>query len=201
MTVASAKRAAMLKLIEERHAHQTRNGRAKTPYAEHCVGAAKVLEEALAMEHGKDAIIVEQLLLATLGHDLYEDGKPTVSRDSIAADYGEEVAALIEEVTNRKDDLDREDYLAHLRTAPEKAMLIKYADQIDNVESVAAHFDHFEPVEVALIIRMLTENFAVLNAYKFGNEWALAANSLRDRLDLAMRKLPQASQEGIRHRR
>lgn len=183
----------MLKLVEERHAHQRRNGRARTPYAEHCKGAAQILEEAIAKECVADPTIVENMYLATLGHDLYEDGKPKVTPDYIVKNYGAAVDALIEKVTNRKSDQDRVEYLEKLRDADDEPMLIKYADQIDNVESVIAHLDDFEPDELGPIIKMLDDNFAVMKDHEFSTGWTVAGSSLKARLTRAMKQLSQSS--------
>lgn len=181
--VTTTNRADMLKLVKERHAHQIRNGKAKTPYWEHCKGAADILEEAIA-EHRDitDSTVVENMYLAALGHDLYEDGKPEVKPEDIAPGYGKAVADLIAEVTNRKDDTDRNEYLEQLRTASDEAILIKYADQIDNAESIYAHLNDFEPGESIRYVRMLEKNFAVLDAYQFDYQWSAIGQVLRDRL-------------------
>lgn len=178
----TTKRADMLELVQERHSHQIRNGTAATPYWKHCKSAADILEEAIC-QGVEDATVVENLYLAAMGHDLYEDGKPKVTADDIAAHYGHEVAALIAEVTNWKDDHDRDAYLNQLSHASDKAMLIKYADQIDNVESVAAHLDDLGPAEVRRLVRLFDENVVVLNSHEFQEEWIWAGNILRNRLD------------------
>ena len=181
--VTTAKRTAMLELVKERHAHQTRNGKAETEYWKHCKGAADILEEAITEQSDMtESPVVENVYLAALGHDLYEDGKPEVKPEDIAVDYGQEVADLIAEVTNRKDDEHRDDYLEQLRTASDEAILIKYADQIDNAESIDAHLNDFEPGEASRYVRMLKENFDVLDEYQFKDQWRAIGQALRNRL-------------------
>lgn len=173
----------MLELVKERHSHQTRNGKAKTEYWKHCQSAADILEEAIARKQDfTDSTVAEDLYLAALGHDLYEDGKPEVKPEDIAAEYGQRVADLIAAVTNWKDDEHRDDYLEQLRHASSEALLIKYADQIDNVESVAAHRGDIEDDDASKYVRMFEENFAVLDAYQFENNWKVVAEDLRNRL-------------------
>jgi (p)ppGpp synthase/HD superfamily hydrolase len=178
----------MLELVKDKHSRQTRNGRLKTPYWHHCENAARIIAEAVAAQGEiDDPLAAENLYLAALGHDLYED--TDVVRADIAALYGPAVHRLISAMTNDGSDQDRAGYLEKLRNASDEVLLIKYADLIDNVESVVANRDQFEPGDVASIMDIFTDIHPVLAAHRFGPEWAVAAATLRDRLAPAWTEL------------
>lgn len=183
----------MLELVKEKHAHQTRNGSRKTPYWCHCLGAAEILEEALdAQGDIEDPTAVEILYLAALGHDLYEDTDVKHRQSDIIEVYGPEVHALIEAMTNEKSDQDRADYEDKLRNASDQVLLIKYADLIDNTESIVANREYFESGWVEDFFAPICEaTYALLADHRFGAELAGAAAQLQERLDRARAQLLQ----------
>ncbi len=71
------------------HVHQRRKGAAQEPYINHLLAVASLVSEAT---HGRDP----NLVIATLLHDAIEDQE--VPRWIIAETFGEDVAALFEEV-------------------------------------------------------------------------------------------------------
>ena len=75
------------------HAHQRRKGAAEEPYINHLLEVASLVADAT---QGKDARVV----IAALLHDAIEDQE--VPRDIIANEFGEEVAAVVEELTDDK---------------------------------------------------------------------------------------------------
>jgi (p)ppGpp synthase/HD superfamily hydrolase len=75
------------------HVHQRRKGAAEEPYINHLLEVASLAAEAT---QGKNP----EVIIAALLHDAIEDQE--VPRDLIAQEFGETVAALIEEVTDDK---------------------------------------------------------------------------------------------------
>ena len=114
------------------HVHQRRKGLAGEPYINHLVEVAKLVADAT---DGEDP----NLVIAALLHDAIEDCE--VPRELIAETFGEDVASLVEEVTDdkslpkavRKDE--------QVKTAPTKsprAKILKLADKISNLRAIAA---------------------------------------------------------------
>src|ERR1700756_2443695 len=75
------------------HVHQRRKGPPKEPYINHLLEVAMLVAEATG---GSDA----NLVIAALLHDAIEDCE--VPREMIAAAFGDEVAAIVAEVTDDK---------------------------------------------------------------------------------------------------
>ena len=111
------------------HAAQRRKGAAQEPYINHLLEVA-----ALVAAAGGD----QQAIIAALLHDAIEDQK--ISAETIAEQFSEHVARMVLEVTDDKS-LSRETRkAAQIATAGHKshsAKLIKLADKISNVRSVA----------------------------------------------------------------
>src|SRR5215212_8880133 len=75
------------------HVHDRRKGAAEEPYINHLLEVASLVAEAT---DGKDP----DLVIAALLHDAIEDQE--VPRSLIADNWGEEVAKIVEEVTDDK---------------------------------------------------------------------------------------------------
>jgi guanosine-3',5'-bis(diphosphate) 3'-pyrophosphohydrolase len=75
------------------HSHQRRKGAAREPYVNHLLEVASLVAETT---HGRDP----NLIIAALLHDAMEDQE--VPRELIADSWGEAVARLVEEVTERQ---------------------------------------------------------------------------------------------------
>lgn len=75
------------------HVHQRRKGPAEEPYINHLVEVALLVADATG---GKDT----NLVIAALLHDAIEDCE--VPRALIAETFGQDVASLVEEVTDDK---------------------------------------------------------------------------------------------------
>jgi GTP diphosphokinase / guanosine-3',5'-bis(diphosphate) 3'-diphosphatase len=114
------------------HVNQRRKGPAEEPYINHLVEVALLVADATG---GKDT----NLVIAALLHDAIEDCE--VPRELITENFGDDVASLVEEVTDdkslpkavRKDE--------QVKTAPTKssrAKLLKLADKISNLRAIAA---------------------------------------------------------------
>ena len=114
------------------HVHQRRKGAAEEPYVNHVLEVAALVAEATG---GKDP----NLVIAALLHDAIEDQE--VPREMIAETFGEDVAGLVEEVTDDKS-LDQETRKrAQVEHAPHKsqrAKVIKLADKPSNVRGITA---------------------------------------------------------------
>lgn len=187
--MSTALRESMLDLIKVKHAHQTRNGDLHTPYWWHCLSATDILQSAIDSHAATtDFATRENLYLATLGHDLYED--TDVDPIQIAAVYGTEVDRLIRAMTNEVSDEDRASYLEKLTNAADDVLLIKFADLIDNTECVATNRAHFAASWLSeFYIPVATETAAILRSHTFGPAWAPVAGALLGRLNLAMADL------------
>ena len=114
------------------HVNQRRKGATQEPYVTHLLEVAMLVAEAT---DGKDC----PLVVAALLHDAIEDQK--ISRDEIADKFGEDVADLVVEVTDDKNlpKLKRKRLnIVHAPNLTPRAKILKLADKISNVRSVAA---------------------------------------------------------------
>jgi (p)ppGpp synthase/HD superfamily hydrolase len=112
------------------HHGQMRKGGAYIPYVDHVLDVAG----RLAAVHPDD----EVLILAGLLHDTVEDCD--VTRDDVAGAFGEEVAALVMEVTDDKSLPKAERKRAqedHVRHASDRAKRLKMADKAANLTAIA----------------------------------------------------------------
>lgn len=99
----------------------------KEPYWVHPEGVAKIV-----MEHGGSDIEIK----AAMAHDTMEDAG--VSYDDMVEKFGEEVASIVKEVTNNKDEIakiGKERYISEelCRLSPE-ALTVKLADMLYNMK-------------------------------------------------------------------
>jgi (p)ppGpp synthase/HD superfamily hydrolase len=120
-----------LDFAARKHAAQRRKGILAEPYVNHLAEVALLLAE--ATDGGDPGLVAAGLL-----HDTLED--TMTSRGELAAEFGEDVALLVEEVTDDRT-LDREQRkLQQIVGAPGKtlrARMIKIADKIANLRSIA----------------------------------------------------------------
>jgi guanosine-3',5'-bis(diphosphate) 3'-pyrophosphohydrolase len=128
-----------LSFAAERHRGQRRKDMAATPYINHPIALMRVL----TLEGGVEDPVV---LCAALLHDTIED---TGTRpEEIAARFGQEIAAVVLEVTDDKrlPKAERKRLqVEHAGQASAPARLVKLADKICNLRDVAenppAHWD------------------------------------------------------------
>ncbi|HUE02955.1 MAG TPA: HD domain-containing protein [Bryobacteraceae bacterium] len=116
----------------ERHANQRRKGRTAEPYVNHLVEVAELL--ARTVVH-----LDTNLIVAALLHDAIED--VGVTREEIAARFGEDVAALVAEVTDDKSlpkEVRKARQVAHAHEKSARAQALGAADKISNVRSIVA---------------------------------------------------------------
>jgi guanosine-3',5'-bis(diphosphate) 3'-pyrophosphohydrolase len=112
------------------HVHQRRKGAAEEPYINHLLEVASLVAEATQGKNPK-------VIIAALLHDAIEDQE--VPRDIIAQEFGEEVAALVEEVTDDKSLEKHQRKRKQVETAHKKsddAKRIKLADKTSNLRAI-----------------------------------------------------------------
>lgn len=114
------------------HVHQRRKGAAKEPYINHLLEVATLVAEAT----GRDD---PELVVAALLHDAIEDQE--VPRSVIAGAFGEDVAKLVEEVTDDKT-LEKEERkkrrVEGVHKKSQRAKILKLADATSNLRSLSA---------------------------------------------------------------
>jgi (p)ppGpp synthase/HD superfamily hydrolase len=113
------------------HVHQRRKGGAQEPYINHLLEVASLITEATG---GTDP----NLVIAALLHDAVED--QGVSFETIAREYGKQVADIVMEVTDDKTLPKGERKRRQIEAAPKKssgAKLVKLADKTSNLRTIA----------------------------------------------------------------
>ena len=113
------------------HVHQRRKGAGQEPYINHLLEVASLVAEATEGQNAKAVI-------AALLHDAIEDQE--VPRELIAREFGEEVAVLVEEVSDDKALEKQERKRLQFETAHQKsddAKRIKLADKTSNLRAIA----------------------------------------------------------------
>src|SRR5215472_19104185 len=113
------------------HVNQRRKGAAQEPYVTHLLEVAALVAEATA---GTDP----NLIVAALLHDTIED--QGVTREEIAAQFNDDVANLVLEVTDNKKLPKAERKQLQIKNAPKltpRAKILKLADKISNLRSLA----------------------------------------------------------------
>jgi (p)ppGpp synthase/HD superfamily hydrolase len=113
------------------HVNQRRKGAAQEPYITHLIEVAMLVAEATA---GAD----HNLIVAALLHDTIED--QGVTREEIAAQFNDDVASLVVEVTDDKKLPKAERKRLQIEHAPDltpRAKTLKLADKISNLRSLA----------------------------------------------------------------
>ena len=112
------------------HVNQRRKGAAQEPYVTHLLEVAMLVAEATA---GADP----NLIVAALLHDTIED--QGVTREEIAAQFSDDVADLVVEVTDDK--LPKAErkrlQIKHAPKLTPRAKILKLADKISNLRSLA----------------------------------------------------------------
>jgi GTP diphosphokinase / guanosine-3',5'-bis(diphosphate) 3'-diphosphatase len=113
------------------HVHQRRKGPAEEPYINHLLEVAMLVADATG---GTDT----NLVIAALLHDAIEDCE--VPRELIAETLGDDVASIIEEVTDDKTLPKQVRKDEQVKTASKKSLtakLLKLADKTSNLRAVA----------------------------------------------------------------
>jgi len=119
-----------LRFAAEKHKDQRRKGADASPYVNHLIQVAETL---WTVGNVRDAT----LLVASILHDTLEDTDATSAE--IRAQFGEEVLALVLEVTDDRSLSQKERKQLQVETASHKspkAKLLKIADKISNVQDI-----------------------------------------------------------------
>jgi (p)ppGpp synthase/HD superfamily hydrolase len=114
----------------QKHAAQKRKGTAAEPYINHLLEVAGLISTAVTQPD-------TNLIQAALLHDVIEDCG--VSREELAAKFGNDVADLVMEVTDDKSLPKAERKRLQVINAPKKsvrAQVIKLADKISNLRAI-----------------------------------------------------------------
>jgi GTP diphosphokinase / guanosine-3',5'-bis(diphosphate) 3'-diphosphatase len=114
------------------HIHQRRKGPAREPYINHLLEVAMLVADATG---GKDT----NLVIAALLHDAIEDCE--VPRESIAENFDNDVASLVEEVTDDKSlpkAVRKDKQVIAAPTKSSRAKILKLADKTSNLRAVAS---------------------------------------------------------------
>jgi (p)ppGpp synthase/HD superfamily hydrolase len=112
------------------HTAQRRKGGAGEPYINHLLEVASLVSLATG---GKDP----NLVVAALLHDAIED--QGISRPAIADQFGDDIASLVEEVTDDKSlpqDVRKRLQVEHAPKLSTRAKILKLADKISNVTAI-----------------------------------------------------------------
>ena len=115
----------------DRHRDQRRKDANATPYINHPLTLAHVL----MAEGGVDDV---ETIVAAILHDTIEDTKTT--RGEIAERFGEEIASVVEEVTDDKTlakQARKDLQVEHAPRLSDRAKAVKLADKICNLRDVA----------------------------------------------------------------
>lgn len=112
------------------HVSQRRKGAAGEPYMNHLTEVAELVAEASAGDIS--------LMTAAVLHDSVEDTEATL--EELEALFGSEVAGLVAEVTDDKGlpkQVRKELQIEHAAQASARAQIIKLADKVSNLRSLA----------------------------------------------------------------
>jgi GTP diphosphokinase / guanosine-3',5'-bis(diphosphate) 3'-diphosphatase len=122
-----------IRFAADAHRNQRRKDREASPYINHPIELANIL----ANEAGLTDIV---LLQAAVLHDVVEDCD--VSLEELRAKFGDEVSAVVAEVTDDKSLLKADRKQAQIDKAPHKTLRaanLKLADKIANLRDIASN--------------------------------------------------------------
>ena len=125
----------MIKLIQRYHRDQFLGTDKTTPYWQHCYRANQILEVVFQVDKQSISKRKKDILIATIGHDLYED--TSIDHNKVIEQFGIGVHNLIQQVTNEIDDQHLKEFIKKLSQASDDALIIKMADAIENNLSVS----------------------------------------------------------------
>jgi GTP diphosphokinase / guanosine-3',5'-bis(diphosphate) 3'-diphosphatase len=165
-----------LDFAARKHVHQRRKGELAEPYINHLAEVARLLA---AATEGRDAIAT----VAGILHDTLED--TATSYDELAAEFGDEIAALVREVsddtTKSRTERKRMQILQTAK-ASKRAKMIKLADKTSNLHSIINSpprgWDLARKKEYFDWARRVADECRGVNAYleeEFDRAWRLGA--------------------------
>ena len=133
-----------VKTASHYHRGQVRKGGASLPYVSHLFSVAALLSEYVGEE--------EEVIIAGLLHDTLED--TIYDRGALERDFGSRVLAIVEEVTETKEDSAgqkiswkkrKEEALGKARTASAEGLVVKTADHTHNLENIIDDYIEYGP--------------------------------------------------------
>lgn len=161
----------------ERHSAQRRKGHTAEPYVNHLLDVAELLARTADT-------LDPNLIIAALLHDTIED--VGVTREELAARFGEDVASLVWEVTDDKSLPKERRKALQVENAPHKssrAQALSAADKIANVRSIAtsppANWSFERRVEYVRWARQVVGRFGDLHG-PLADEFQRVSDSLQD---------------------
>jgi (p)ppGpp synthase/HD superfamily hydrolase len=125
-----------------RHLHIERRKGTGIPYMAHLFGVASLVMGEAGLS---DAVVTEDMVIAALLHDAVEDHGGALRLDNIRANFGDEVARMVEGLSDTlaKDERGKEPweqrkkaYIERLREEPADVRLISAADKLYNARSI-----------------------------------------------------------------
>ncbi len=122
---------AALQFAARKHRQQRRKDAERTPYINHPIALLNILVNEAQIS---DAVV----LIGALLHDTVEDTDTSLTE--IAALFGEEVAAVVDQLTDDKSlpkATRKQLQVEHAATISDRAKLVKLADKIANVRDIA----------------------------------------------------------------
>jgi (p)ppGpp synthase/HD superfamily hydrolase len=168
---------AAARFASEKHAAQRRKGSTAEPYVNHLLEVAELLART-ADE------LDPNLIVAALLHDTIED--VGVTRAELAARFGEDVAALVAEVSDDKSLPKQTRKALQIENAPKKsprAQALSTADKICNMRSIVssppADWSFERRVEYVRWARQVVGRFADLNG-RLAAEFEQASSELQE---------------------
>lgn len=124
----------------DKHDGKFRKGFDKKPYITHPLAVSKLIEKYMANDPE-----IETYKVAALLHDTLEDSDATYDEEK--AIFGKEIADIVLEVTNNKEEknrLGKDVYLANKLTyMKEKTLILKLCDRLHNVSELIYDSDEF----------------------------------------------------------
>jgi (p)ppGpp synthase/HD superfamily hydrolase len=161
----------------ERHAAQRRKSSSAEPYVNHLLEVAEMLARL------SDSLDTD-LIVAALLHDTIED--VGVTREEIAAKFGEDVAALVTEVSDDKSLPKFARKALQIQNAAHKsprAQMLSTADKIANLRSIMhsppANWDFARKVEYVRWASQVVGRFADLNGH-LADEFRRTSDELQE---------------------
>lgn len=129
-----------LRYASQKHSDQRRKNAKASPYINHPIQVAQILWDVAGVRD-------HSLLVAAILHDIIEDTDATAAE--VKAEFGEEVLALVLEVTDDKSlpkPTRKQLQVEHASHKSDKAKLLKIADKISNVGDII----HWPPKDWSL---------------------------------------------------
>ncbi len=185
--IKETKKQVMVRYIQKHHEGQVRLSN-QLPYWRHCVNTSEILESALKRKLEVTRHNQENMILAALGHDLYEDTE--AKKEEVIELFGQQVHDYILLLTNQNNQNGQiNDYVEQLLNAPEEVILIKLCDVIDNTIDTAYSIHELDYDWIRLtFIPHIQKIYSKLMKY-IPNKYPKTYVSLTELMDFAFERL------------